>query len=134
MSVPDGCMLAGNSCSNLRGLAIQREQRRLLSCPSKCQKRRFRPEIRFRRIWDICQFVVFPVWGQLAPISSARMSSPQLLQYQTGIGVANSRCRLITQSQSSAFAQSIRRFFMKSGYQAISLAVFSTASVEPWFS
>src|SRR4030042_1716607 len=61
---------------------------------------------------------------------SASIISLHFSQYHIGIGVANTRCRDITQSHSSDLAQSIKRCFMKSGYQVISEAFFSTSSVR----
>ena len=53
------------------------------------------------------------VFGSIGSQSgSARIMCSHFLQYHIGIGVAKILWRLITQSQSSDLAQSIRRFFM----------------------
>src|SRR4030042_6916621 len=71
----------------------------------------------------------FSIFGSIGTqLSSARMISPHSLQYHTGIGVAKTRWRLITQSQSSERAQSVKRVFMYSGYHVTSSAAFSKAS------
>ena len=60
----------------------------------------------------------------------ASLIFPQSLQYHAGTGVANTRCLLSTQSQSSPVAQSMSRCLIQSGYQVIALAVSTTFSVR----
>src|SRR4030042_4275132 len=55
----------------------------------------------------------FSVFGSIGTqLSSAKITSLHFLQYQTGMGVPHTLCRLITQSQSKERAQSINRVFM----------------------
>src|SRR5512136_597453 len=60
--------------------------------------------------------------------SSAAKISPQLRQYQTGMGVAKILCREMHQSHSTESAQLSRRTFICGGTQSISSAVFLISS------
>src|SRR5512136_802016 len=113
MSVPDGCMLAGNSlCQSLRSgqpawTAQVIELSIHVSNTSRSPANSLPPQFGHSLMRGLSSFGSTGTHD-----SSANTSSPHCLQYQTGIGVANTRCLLMTQSQSSDLAQSVRRVFM----------------------
>ena len=131
MSMPEGCKSAGNSLlqSSRSGqpacTAHEMEESIHVSKTSRSGINSRLPHFGHLSILGFSSF------GSIGTHSSfATIISPQFLQYHMGIGVPNTRWRLITQSQSRERAQSTKRVFMLSGYHAISLAVFSTLSVK----
>ena len=62
--------------------------------------------------------------------SSGKITLPQSLQYQTGIGVANNLCLEIHQSHSIESAQFNRRLSICSGTQRISFEASLTSSIN----
>src|SRR4030042_6216220 len=113
MSTPEGCMLAGNRrCQSfLSGhpalTAPVMEESNHVSKTSRSGLKSLEPHFGHLSIFG------FSVRGSMGTHSgSARIISLQLLQYQIGMGVANTLCLEMTQSHSSDFAQSIKRCFM----------------------
>src|SRR5665647_268499 len=113
MSVPDGCMLAGYKCfqSALSGQPAWTAQ--VIEESIQVSKTSVSPINSVPPHLGHFSIRGFSILGSIGTqLSCAMITSPQLLQYQTGIGVANSLWRLTTQSQSKARVQSIKRFFM----------------------
>src|SRR4030065_2159655 len=131
MSMPEGCTSAG-----------KRLRQSLLSGHPACTAHEIEESIHVSKTsispmnslpphFGHIVILGFSIFGSIGTqLSSARIISPHPLQYHMGIGVAKTRWRLITQSQSSDRAQSTRRVFMYSGYQTTSSAVSTTFSVK----
>src|SRR5208282_3524311 len=113
MSVPEGCMLAGNWCFQSARSGQPAWTAQVIEESIHVSKTSISPLNSVPPHLGHLSIRGFSILGSIGTqLSWATMTSPQLLQYHTGIGVANNLWRLTTQSQSSARVQSMRRFFM----------------------